>query len=101
MSGDGANGDLWCAMRAALADRGRGGPALSVSVRWVPSHRPGPGPDLAAVDWAGNRHADQLAAEAYVRGAMILDPPSTLYGGDGTEPFLGCFVTGTDSAKMS
>ena len=46
-------------------------------------------------------HSDQLAAEAYVRGAMILDPPSTLYGGDGTEPFLGCFVTGTDSAKMS
>jgi hypothetical protein len=32
---------------------------------------------------------------------MILDPPSTLYGGDGTEPVLGCFVTGTDSAKMS
>jgi ubiquitin len=46
-------------------------------------------------------HSDQLAAEAYVRGALILDPPSTLYGGDGTEPVLGCFVTGTDSAKMS
>jgi hypothetical protein len=46
-------------------------------------------------------HSDQLAAEAYVRGAMFLDPPSTLYGGDGTEPFLGLFVTGTDSAKMS
>ena len=44
---------------------------------------------------------DQLAAEAYVRGALILDPPSTRYSGDGTEPVLGLFVTGTDSAKMS
>jgi len=46
-------------------------------------------------------HSDQLAAEAYVRGAMFIDPPSTLYGGDGTEPVLGLFVTGTDSATMS
>jgi len=46
-------------------------------------------------------HSNQLAAEAYVRGAMILDPPSTLYGGDGTEPFLGCFVTGTDSGSSA
>ena len=39
-------------------------------------------------------HSNQLAAEAYVRGAMILNLASTRYG---TEPFLGCFVTGTDS----
>ena len=32
---------------------------------------------------------------------MFLDTPLTLYGGEGTEPFLGCFVTGTDSATMS
>ena len=44
-------------------------------------------------------HSNQLAAEAYV---MILNLPSfavdalQAYGGDGTEPFLGCFVTGTD-----
>ena len=38
-------------------------------------------------------HSDQLAAEAYVRGAVVLDPPSTHFGGKGTELVLGCFVT--------
>ena len=45
-------------------------------------------------------HSDQLAADAYCRGAIFLDPPSTVYGGEGNEKFLGCFVTGTDSATM-
>ena len=39
-------------------------------------------------------HSDQLAAEAYVRGAVVLNPPSTRFGGKGTELVLGtCFVT--------
>ena len=39
-------------------------------------------------------HSDQLAAEAYVRGAVVLfDPPSTRFSGKGTELVLGCFVT--------
>ena len=45
-------------------------------------------------------HSDQLAADAYCRGAIFLDPPSTVYGGEGNEAFLGCFVTNTDSAIM-
>ena len=39
-------------------------------------------------------HSDQLAAEAYVRGAVVLfDLPSTRFSGKGTELVLGCFVT--------
>ena len=45
-------------------------------------------------------HSNQMAAQAYLCGALFLEPSSTLYGGNGTEPFWGCFVSGTDEATL-